>query len=268
MVFGYDEPRPTREDYDSFVHKLADGLQELGCGGLSLMLYGSYVRSDHLPGRSDIDALMIFPGDVIIDKPLLRRAGGVLDCVLAEHHVPFQVTVSDLRTMIDGRFNSYAPDFKTYFDSEGRMIFGSDSRELFKYENPTMPDQAPFTFNLRKSRQGLFLADYLARRNYGLFLEKFGKSLDAASRASKQVLHMVDGTLRSPRFSALRELKSIFPQVDVAPLEEIRHLYTHLDELDALYCDKGNVLAVWERSISFFEALTQAYLNLNPRPSP
>ena len=188
MILGYNQERPKAENYRDFEQELVSGLTDLRIDGLSLMLYGSYVRGDFDAGRSDIDGVMIFPDHVVIDKKNLHNASLVLHQALRGNHVPFQVTVTDATTMRDGRFNSYDPSFQGYFEEEAR-ITGIDYRPQITYELPTMNEQVPVRFNLRKMRTGLLFAEHDRHDDYQAFLMKFIKSLDAVSRGSKQILY-------------------------------------------------------------------------------
>ena len=154
MLLGYNQPRPTEENYADFRDKLIAGIKDLDIPGLSLMIYGSYVRGDHDVGRSDVDAVMVFPDDVVIDKKNLAQVAIVLHQALKGNNIPFQVSVSDLTTMKDARFNTYDESFKDYFFEEG-IIVGADYRKEFRYELPTMSEQTPVRFNLRKARTKL-----------------------------------------------------------------------------------------------------------------
>jgi len=86
------------------------------------MLYGSYVRGDYVPGRSDIDAVLIFPEDVVTDKIAIGKISRLLYNILIETNVKFQVTPLDTTVMKDGRFNSFTDDFIEYFRDEGRIM--------------------------------------------------------------------------------------------------------------------------------------------------
>ena len=44
MILGYNQARPTAENYHDFQSKLVSGLKNLDIEGLSLMFYGSFVR--------------------------------------------------------------------------------------------------------------------------------------------------------------------------------------------------------------------------------
>jgi len=264
MVLGYNKVRPIEENYYKFIDNLARGLEKLE-EGLSLIIYGSYVRGDYDVGRSDIDAALIFPQEVVIPKDSLQKASVVLHEALKGDYIPFQVTVTDLTTMVDGRFNSYNSSFKKYFREEGKVIVGPDYREDFKFEMPQHPDQEQLKFNLRKSRVGLLFSNHDEKEDYELFLSRFSKTLDAVSRGSKQILFMADGSLRINRFSALETIGQIFPDVDVQPLERIAHLYHNLDELDRLYRNPEEVRKTWNSSVTFFEEMIRAYLRKFPR---
>ncbi len=263
MVLGFNEIRPQEKNYRDFLEKLRDGLGNLGKQGVSLMLYGSYVRGDYDAGRSDIDALLVFPDEVIIDKQKLNTASKVLAHAQRGNNIPFQVTVTDLRTMRDGRFNSFDPNFEAYFGEEGKVIVGPDYRNQFAYSVATRSDQNALRFNLRKSRLGLLLLEHDKEEDYEKLLERFNKTLDATSRASKQILAMIDGNLRKNRFSALEELSKVFPDLDTKPLRRIKSLYHNLEDLDLLYGNTEKLVVIWNESVTFFESLVKAYLDNN-----
>ena len=74
IVIGYNKPRPTEEDYTQFIEIIVDGLEPYVEKGVSLMAYGSFTRpQDFVPGRSDIDALLLTRDNVVTDKKLLRN---------------------------------------------------------------------------------------------------------------------------------------------------------------------------------------------------
>ncbi len=267
MVFGYGQRRPEAKDYTEFVRKIQQRSQGLALQRVSLLLYGSFIRGDYIPGRSDIDSTLIFPQEGAINKEQLRDMGNIVAKTLREHPLPFEVTVTDIGTMRDGRFNSYNTTFEEYFKKEGRTIVGPEYRPEFRFSLSTHPEQEALRFNLRKSRTGLLLAEYDQRRNYESYLEKFEKTLKAVSRGSKQVLYMIDGELRMNRFSALEVLPTVFPDLDCSPLEEGKWLFNNLNELDRVYRNPRQVIVIWEKSVTFLEQLIWAYIQKVPNPT-
>lgn len=264
MVLGYYEPRPERRNYVAFVETLVKELQNLGNKGVSLMLYGSYVRGDYIPGRSDIDGVLIFPDDVVIDKKEMLSVSTALKEALEGNNVPFQVTAADITTMSDGRFNSFDPNFKSYFDEEGQVVVGPDYRPLCKYSIVEHSDQNALRFNLRKSRLGLLFSEHDQATDYEKMLERFNKTLDATSRASKQIMALLDGKIRGYRFSALEELALEFPDINTDPLARIKHLYENPTELDKLYLKPNELISFWNQALTFFESLIKSYIHKIP----
>lgn len=265
MVLGYDTPRPKEENYQDFVGKLVHGLRSLDIEGLSLMFYGSYVRNEHNPGRSDIDSVLEFSDDVVIDKEHLAQCSEVLAEALENNNIPFQVSVCDRTTSIDGRFNTYTEDFREYFKQEGTILFGHDFRNYMNFEEQKSGDLHALCFNLRKSRLGLLFYQRHLRDDYERLLSDFGKALDSTSRASKQILHFVDGRIRRNRFAALERIKSDFPDVDIEPLERIKEIYHEPSKLDIIYQRPGEVFQLWNASLTTFEQMVRSYIKMVPK---
>lgn len=264
MVLGYNQVRPTTENYEDFVGKLVSGLKRFGGDGLSLMIYGSFVRGDYIPGRSDIDAVLTFPHNVVIDKEFLHEVSAVLYEALKGNNVPFQVSPLDVTIMRDGRFNSFTEDFYDYFQTEGEVIVGPDYRSEMVCLPVKKGEESTLSHNLRKTRQALLFAEYYRQEDYEKFLERFNGTLNAASRGSKQILYLADGRLRKNRFSALMEIPKYFPEVSIEPLETIKDIFYNLEELDKLYKNPCEVMRVWNSAATFFEEVILAYIRKFP----
>jgi len=263
-MIGYNKPRPEEKNYTDFIEKITKGLNELNEQGLCLMLHGSYVRGDYIPGRSDIDATLILPNDVITDKKLLREISQITYHALEGNEVPFQVTPLDITTMRDGRFNSYTNEFMAYFKTEGKIVVGPDYRDEITCLESKIGDLGALSFNLRKIRIGLVFAEKNKREDYERFLDNLMKTLNAVSRGSKQVLYLTDGQLRKNRFSALKEMPQTFPNINLEPLEEIHHLFHKLDRLDKVYRKPEEVQRLTEKSTTFLEEVIREFIRKYP----
>jgi predicted nucleotidyltransferase len=264
MVLGYNQPRPTAENYQNFMTKLVGGLKRLGGDRLSLMVYGSYVRGDFMVGRSDIDSVLTFSHDVVIPKEFMHEISVVLYEALKGNNVPFQVCPLDVTTMSDGRFNSFTDDFYDYFQSEGRIFLGPDYRSTMVCLGTKTGEESALSYSLRKTRIALLFAEHDRQEAYEKFLERFNGTLNAASRGSKQVLYLVDGELRKNRFSALRELGKHFPAVNIEPLARIKDLYHHPEKLDSLYKNPYETMKVLNSAATFFEEVIREYVHKFP----
>jgi len=265
MILGYNQPRPQEENYLDFQSKLVGGMKGLNIDGLSLMFYGSFTRGDYNPGRSDIDAVLEFPDDVVIDKVNLSLCAKVLAEALEGNHIPFQVSVCDRTTSEDGRFNSYTADFDEYFREEGVILVGRDFREYMQFESQKSGDLHSISFNLRKSRLGLLFAQYHLKHDYERMLKDFGKTLDSTSRGSKQILHLTDGNIRKNRFSALEGIRADFPEVDIESLERIKAIYVEPSKLDAIYQNPQEMFPLWDSALTTFEQMIKSYIRQHPK---
>ena len=126
-------------------------------------------------------------------------------------------------------------------------------------------EENSLSYNLRKIRQALLFAEHDSHVNYATYLDKFNKTLDAASRGSKQILYLVDGDIRKNRFSALNELGDVFPNLNVEPLRRIKCLYDNPEKLDRLYEHPRRVLRVQREAVTFMEEVIMAYIDEFPR---
>ena len=263
MILGYNQPRPTEKEYHNFLDRLITGLETLGNNELSLMVWGSYPRGDYNPGRSDIDAILFFPYDVVVDKEFLKECSTVLKNSLKGNELMrelFQVTPLDTGIMKDGRFNSFTNDFREYFNLEGKIILGPDYRKKIVYLNKKTGEQASISHNIRKIRQSLLFSEFDIESNYEQFLRGLNSSLNAVSRGSKQILYLADGKLRVNRFSALEELSDFFPRINIKPLEKIKDLFNNPKRLDKVYLSSQEALNLWVSSVTFLEELIKEYI--------
>ncbi|MEK6839884.1 MAG: nucleotidyltransferase domain-containing protein [Nanoarchaeota archaeon] len=264
MVLGYNERRPKEEDYTAFVEGIKKSITTLD-EGLGLMLYGSYVRGDYIPGRSDIDSVLFFPDHVVLDKNKVQRISRGLHELLRNYPIPFQVTTLDTTTGADGRFNPFTQDFQDYFRREGRILVGQDYRPEITYLQQKTDKETALSFSLRKVRNTLLFAEHDRHKHYERFLERFNETLDAVSSSIKRVLYLVDDRLRRSRFSVLDDLPTIFPDVDVGPLRQIKYLYTQPSKLDHLYEHPLKVLEMEQQAVTFLESVISAYIHEFPR---
>ncbi|MBW2988206.1 nucleotidyltransferase domain-containing protein [Candidatus Woesearchaeota archaeon] len=267
MLLGYNTPRPRREDYEGFLERLVRSLEHLGDDGLSLMLYGSFARGDYVPGRSDIDAVLIFPYNFVIPKQTMQEVALAINEALTPKYVPFQVSPLDFGTLRDGRFNSFTYEFKMYFQEEGKVILGPDYREEMECLRVKTGEESAISHNLRKCRKGFLFAEYHIWADYEQFLKDFIRTLNTASSLPKKILLMIDGITTWKKFSQTRKLQRYFPEMNLEPLERIKHLYTHPYELDKLYKQPNQILQFWGSALTFIEELLRAYIARFPAKS-
>lgn len=266
MVWGFDEPRPMREQYDECISGLVRSLDGIGNRNISFFVFGSFLRNDFVVGRSDVDCMLCFPDDVVINKnELMHVARAYAD---ASCH-PLQATICDVCTMRDGRFSSYNVSFKSYFRTEGRSFFGPNYTSEFCYTHLNHSESEALRYNLRKVRQGLFEAPRMMRKEavYLEFLQRFKKALDAVTRGSKQLYFAKTGDFEASRFSALAKIEREFPGTDVSVLERLRWYYDHPKQMDVVYRNGNVALELWISATNCFEQMVRGFIRTVPKDS-
>jgi len=260
MTLGYDEPRPSEEDYHKTLSRLKENLGPFAESGLSLMLFGSYVRGEAIYGESDIDTVLIFPHDTVTDKGYIKEVGRAFAQSIPRSF-PLQVSPLDIGTARDGRFSSFGEDFGKYFLEEAQIAVGPDYRGEITYEPSKSGPLTTTAHNLRVARQGLILRQHYLETNRKKMIEKFHKTLKGTTSSLKQVLYLCDGELRRNRFATIEALAEQFPEVDLNPLLTLKKHLQNPEELEGLYQDDTDVELVWNSSLTLFERVIKAYIN-------
>lgn len=268
IVLGYNKPRPTEEDYVGFLETFLTGLEKHTEKGISFMVFGSLTRpEDFIPGVSDVDCFLVTRDDVVTDKELLRDVSDVLADALEKNYVERDFTLSDIATMIDGRFNSFNRAWKPYFQESDNVevLLGPDYRGTFHFTLPEKDYQDEIVWTLREMRKQYIHSTFYRRNDYEAFLAGFGKMLKLTGRGSKQLVSMVDGHLHVPKFSAVERAAELFPSLNLEPLQYAKWIYTHPQERDKLNDKPEEILKVSTDSLTFFEELIREYMHLVPK---
>jgi hypothetical protein len=263
-MFGYDKPWPAKENYDGLLEQVVKGLERLGNKRNSFMIYGSSARRDvdFVPGRSDIDALLVFDYDVVIAKEEFMAVSRILADALIKHPVNLQLTAQDTTTMNDGRLFTFGTSFKEYFKQEGKVLFGPDYREGMNFIEEKPEVTSTLAFNLRKVRQQLLMSTYDIQQQYQIFVKNFGKALGTIADISKKVVYLAKGDLIASRFGSINDLINLYPAINVEPLLKIKHLFHDLEELSALYKGPTDYMVdFWTQALTCYEAVIKEFIH-------
>lgn len=265
MILGYNTQRPKKSDYENFEIKITEELSKLNIKDLSLMLYGSYVREDYTAGRSDIDAILIFPDNVVINKNNLLMCSKALESALKPRYIPFQISVCDIGTICDGRFNTYSEDFKDYFKKERKIILGPDYYDKMQFLEEKDGILHSASFNLRKSRTGLLFSEYYKNHDYESLIRTFQKGIDTALNSTKQITYLNSKNLVANKFSSFEFIRKEYPNVDLSHLSHIQYLYQFPHKPDDLYKNPKEMINLWANSLETFEEILREYIKQNPQ---
>lgn len=263
-MFGYNKPWPKKENYAGFLEDIVSGFRAIGNDRNSLLLYGSTARQDSsfVPGRSDIDMVAIFDYDVVTDKDELLALSGIIANALSRNPVKVQISPVDTTTMRDGRFLSYDDSFDGYFKIEGKTLFGPHYSKDMIFTKERDGTTSSLAFNLRKIRQQLLMSRHNINSDYEIFVESFAKALSAIGDISKKIVFLSRGELMGPRFKSLDELAKMFPDVDMEPIYQIKHLSHNLDALSKMY--KGpaeKMVNFWANALTCYESVLREYVH-------
>lgn len=153
----------SKEQYQQFIHLLAQKLNSEFVQ--SSFQYGSNARETPIPGKSDVDAVVVMNQD-----ELLTNWGEVYNhvsrAILDSHEettnshalerpivIPLQFSFTDSRIAQDGRLVTYTSDFRRQFQNEAKVICGAEFGDWLKTRNYKLPLDARLGFNLAKMRQ-------------------------------------------------------------------------------------------------------------------
>lgn len=266
MILGYDTKRPKKDDYLQFEQQLISEFSNPSLENLTIMLYGSYVRGDYTAGRSDIDGVMIFPDDVVIDKLKLLQCSNILAKILTENYVPFQVSVNDITTLKDGRFMTYSYEFKKYFQKERKIILGNNYINEINFMDEKSGILHAAAFNLRKSRTGLLFSKYHQEHEPETLIKNFQKGLDTALNGTKQIAYLTNEKLIENKFLSLGYISENYSEINLETLFHAKYLYQNPKELDLIYHEPDTMIKLWASALSTFEELIKEYIKQNPLP--
>ncbi|MBR9677570.1 hypothetical protein GOV04_05505 [Candidatus Woesearchaeota archaeon] len=263
MVLGYDKKRPSKADYLGFIDYLVSELKRSDIEELSFIVHGSILRDDCVFGESDIDGLFIFGDDIIIEKEKFKELSKIVAKALEVYSHDFQVSVADLATMRDGRFNCFDPHFEQHFENS-QACFGPDYRSQFRYEIAGLTGQSVFRWNLRNVRQSLLFSEYYQNTDYKKFVKKFREAMQKTIAAPNSAGCMIEGSYPYGKSEPLEN--RLFSQIDNSVVQEWRALrkIENLDKMSALYCQPEMMLDYLTRAVTFFEELIKAYIEEYP----
>ena len=260
-VPGYNFPRPKSEDYDKFLEEFSEELQSLK--GVGLMIYGSFGTENFVPGRSDLDAMLIFPDDVVIDKNVIEYVAAAIKKSMEGRNISFQISPQDATTLKDGRFNSFSGHFGRYFQDEGRVVVGPDYRPSMTFLERKTGEETNLAHNLRKVRSHLLFSRHNLEEDRSVLVYNFYYTLSAVKRTPIDILHLA-GSKPEKSKTSLDRLKETFPDLDTCPLEEIDVLFKDPTALDGIYGSDLGIMTCMNSSITFFEELIRKYIKKIP----
>lgn len=277
MVLGFNERRPTKEEYKQVQNILVNGLKELDIRGLVYLVYGSYARgnprfNENL-GDSDIDGILIFPDEYIINKDNFKRVKQVYQKATRDSTVPLKLSVMDMGVLRDGRFFTYEPQFRRQFLDESKLLVdgGWEKEDLVNEMNFIKYFDSKLLlamWNLRSLRKDFLKFDFEEfdesyRRDYSYisFVKAFNNVLSQPGTLISKIPYWCCGEeYTSIRYGrGFEYMKQEFSHIDFSPAEKSFRLLHNFAELDNIYLNPKEMLYHWEASMTMYEQLVKEY---------
>lgn len=263
-ILGLDVERPQIEDFSTYIEQiiaLFDSI-DFDDNPPSLNFFGSYTRHAHRP-NSDIDCLLIFPQNFIIDKVQLELiALEIARIRLLFPSIKLSIEISDIASMKSGTFNSFGPTFEKHFAHPSIIAFGEDLRSEFRYTDES--DQVTrLRYNFSRARKNLFNSYFYMLDDYKTFVGCLFDCVDWTLRAAGQFQFLFDGDVPGPKSTIPSWIKSNDVIEDLLFLQS---LFPNVGNplLDQISTDPEQALSVMIRAVSCFEKMVKLYEEIKP----
>src|SRR3989344_3182449 len=179
---------PSLEDYEYFIQRFSDNIS-MRHPTTCFYIYGSFIREDFVPGRSDIDGGLILNSNFILPKQ-------------------------------DGRFLAYDDTYADFLKIKAEIHAGPDFvREMcgLNYSRDSLRSAA---FNLRKVRNGL-LTHFLDRgRNQEKAERNILSSTTLLFSTPKKILETIGKELVFENGAFFQAFMEIFPEYNSRQYEK------------------------------------------------
>lgn len=209
----------SRKDYEDFIQDFSKQLE--GFSDICFYIYGSMLRNDFVPGRSDIDGGLIADCNVVTPKDRVLRLSECLADCLDKYPVETQFNLTDRVTNAEGRFLDYPESYTRFFTDGAKIISGPDFVSGMNGLNFKNSELEAAAFGMRKARNFLLMSMHYRRQRPDLLRDYAKKTLDTLAGLPKKLINLKRGKLIVNRDDALVALKDLLPGYDQSTLREV-----------------------------------------------
>lgn len=258
-VTGYNLPLAKARDYNKFVRLFSEKIKNSQTD-ISLIGYGTYFDKTYDVGRSDVDMLVVFPNEFVINKFSLSLVSKSLSESINESNLPsdyLNLIPLDLGSMLDGRLNPFENEY--HLNNHAKVLIGAVDSSKFKYYLPTVSGLHTFRHNITKTRKNALFFPHIYSEDDERAVEGFKKSLDKITSSTRIVMQMMQDNISGKRFDdgMVREL---FPQVDFRTYDYLKKMYRKPKLLSNLYKEQFVMEHILNEGLTFMEELSKAYI--------
>lgn len=264
-----------REHYQNTIDAIAGVLQREAGDRVSFLIYGSTLDDRLIPGLSDIDAVLFFWNDYVLDSALLARLGEKMRNAFSFLHPDssslLDVAIIDAGHARDGRFIPYNDNFAKVFDPENgdsKVVHGKNFIDILRPVELIDPIEARLAFNLQTLRIYLLFGRCNFKAVNGVNPIRELHVLQQVRSIARKVVMLVspDMKLAKSKCDCLRALKEYLPDVSLEPLFEIENLFENREAvIDILF--NGDAMPFLVRSLECYENILRYIVEKFPAKS-
>lgn len=230
------------EEYQRAVDVVADAVNQIGQNHVSFLVYGSFLDNRLMPGLSDIDMVLFFWHEFVIDPKLMKTLRSAFQNQFAFLRFDigwfFDASAIDLGNAKDGRFIPQNDNFSKVFDftsGDSKLISGKKFAHLLNPVKLIDPVEARIAYNLQTLRIYLLFGNCNNHWIGGVnpFRElKIFQLVRSLGRKVMQLIEPDNFELIKDKKAAFDELKRQMPKID----------FSALDEIESLFRERNNVV--------------------------
>jgi hypothetical protein len=229
----------SRDVYQEVLKIITDCLFKATDSKASLLLYGSLCDDRLKPGISDIDLILFFWDEFVLDPAMMCR---VSDSLMEQlHKIRFDtgwyldVSILDLGNAKDGRFIPYNDNFsKVFFPHTGdsELIFGKPFVGVLNPVSLLDPVESRIAYNLQSLRAYVLFGRCNERWNQGGSAGRELKVFQQVRSLSRKVVDLVNPDqmqILKDKNKCVIELQKAFPNIDISILAAIETMFRDKD---------------------------------------
>jgi hypothetical protein len=212
---------PHKEDYEKFLNEFSNGLKFIK--GISFFIYGSYLRDDFVPGRSDVNGFLVLNDDFVTNKNSINSLADILIKSLddSNKNIITKFKVLDKGTALDGRFLTYSEDYVGFLKKNAIIKSGKYNLEDMNGSDYKNPERVSISNNLNDIRKGFFYNEFNYYLNKRDFYDNVIKKL---SQLPRQLITLSENKLIEKKDESLETFSKEFPDYDCFFMKEVNEL--------------------------------------------
>lgn len=266
----------TREHYQKVVDAITDVLSTEIEDKISFLVYGSMLDDRLIPGLSDIDSVLFFWDEYVLDPKLIERLGNAMRDAFSFLHpdaVSFlDIAVIDAGHAADGRFIPYNDNFAKVFDTvngDARLIHGKHFIDVLNPVELVDPVEARLAYNLQTLRIHLLFGRCNFKSVNGINPARELHVFQQVRSVARKVMMLLapDMKLVKSKRDSLRACKEYLLNASFDTFFEIEDLFENRDRVIDLLFSGSDSTPLLLRALECYEKILRSIVKRFPPKS-